>query len=69
VYFDTVGNDPSFFRVRIRDRRIERIVSLKDIRRTAGTFAPWTGVALDGSLLIQRDAGTSEIYALDWDAP
>src|SRR5205823_15128302 len=31
VYFDTFGSDPAFFRVRIRDRRIERIVSLKDV--------------------------------------
>jgi Tol biopolymer transport system component len=69
IYFDTAGSDPSFFRVRIRDRKIQRIVSLKDIRRTLGTFGPWTGVAPDGSLLLQRDAGASEIYALDWEAP
>jgi serine/threonine protein kinase/Tol biopolymer transport system component len=69
VYFDTLGNDPAFFRVRIHDRRIERIVSLKDIHRSMGAFGPWTGLASDGSLLVQRDAGASEIYALDWEAP
>src|SRR5205823_1619957 len=66
MYFDTPGSDPSFFRVRIRDRKLERIVSLKDVRRTLGTYGPWTGIAPDGSLLLQRDAGASEIYALDW---
>ncbi|MBV9501203.1 MAG: serine/threonine-protein kinase [Acidobacteriaceae bacterium] len=69
VYFDTSGNDAAFFRVRIRDRKIEQIVSLKDVRRTAGTFGPWTGLAPDGSLLVQRDTGASEIYAFDWEAP
>lgn len=69
VYFDTAGTDPAFFRMRIRDRRIERIVSLKDIHRSLGTSGTWTGLAADGSLLLQRDAGASEIYALDWDAP
>src|SRR5689334_22843942 len=69
VYFDTLGSNPGFFRMRIRDRKVERVVSLKDLRRTRGTFGPWTGLAPDGSLLIQRDAGASEIYALDWEAP
>jgi serine/threonine protein kinase/Tol biopolymer transport system component len=69
VYFDTFGSDTAFFRLRIRDRKIERIVSLRDVRRTTGTFGPWTGIALDGSPLLQRDAGASEIYALDWEAP
>ena len=71
VYFDTASGDPNFFRVRIRDRKIERIVSLKDVHRSAstGTFAPWTGLAPDGSLLVQREAGAGEIYALDWEAP
>lgn len=69
VYFDTAGSDPAFFRVHIRDRKIERIVSLKDVRRTLGTFGSWTGLAPDDSLLLQRDAGASEIYAFDWEAP
>jgi Tol biopolymer transport system component len=69
VYFDRTGSDPAFFRVSIRDRKVERIVGLEDVHRNMGTFGPWTGLAPDGSLLVQRDAGASEIYALDWDAP
>jgi Tol biopolymer transport system component len=70
VYFYTrTGNDVTFLRVRIRDRRTEPIVGLKDVNNTTGTFGPWTGLAPDGSLLVQRDAGASEIYALDWEAP
>lgn len=33
------------------------------------SFGPWSGLAPDGSPLIQRDSGASEIYALDWSAP
>jgi Tol biopolymer transport system component len=37
VYFDTAGNDAAFYRVRISDHRLERMVSLKNLRR-AGLF-------------------------------
>jgi Tol biopolymer transport system component len=67
IFFDTGGKDPAFYRVRISDRKIEQLVSLTNIRRT-GTFA-WTGLARDDSPLLLRDAGTEEIYALDWQAP
>jgi Tol biopolymer transport system component len=69
IYFDTLGADPAFFRVRVRDRKVERIVSLRDVPRSVGSFGPWTGLAPDGSPLIQRDASLDEIYVLDWDAP
>ena len=34
----------------------------------AGRFG-WFGTTPDGSLIIARDAGTDEIYALDWELP
>jgi serine/threonine protein kinase/Tol biopolymer transport system component len=69
VYFDTGGSDSAFRRVRVSDRKIEVMASLKDLHRTVGSFGPWSGLAPDGSLLVERDAGASEIYALDWEAP
>jgi len=69
IYFDTVGNDAAFFRVRIRDRKMERIVALKDVQRKVGAFGPWTGLAPDDSPLLTRDSSFDEIYALDWEAP
>jgi eukaryotic-like serine/threonine-protein kinase len=69
IYFDTLGADPAFFRVGIRDRKVDRMVSLKDVPRNVGSFGPWTGLAPDGSALFQRDASLDEIYALDWEAP
>jgi len=68
VYLDALlENESAFFRVRISDRKVERVASLKNVRRT-GTFN-WTGLAPDGSPLALRDIGTQEIYALDWEAP
>jgi len=68
LYFDSQGSEPSFYRVRISDHRIERIVRLKDVRRT-GTLGPWAGLAPDDSPLALLDTSTDEIYALDVDLP
>jgi eukaryotic-like serine/threonine-protein kinase len=69
IYFNTSGNDAAFFRVRIRDRKLERVVSLKNLPRNAGSFGAWAGLAPDGSPLFLRDSNFDEIYALDWEAP
>ena len=67
VYFDSQESEPAFYRVRISDKKLDRIVSLKNLR-LAGAMA-WTGLALDDSPLVLRDVGSHEIYALDWEAP
>jgi Tol biopolymer transport system component len=69
IYFNTKGDDAAFFRVRIRDRKLERIVNLKNLPRNAGHFGTWAGLAPDGSPLFQRDSNFDDIYALDWEAP
>jgi Tol biopolymer transport system component len=69
VYFDTPGADAAFLRVRVRDRKVERILGLKGVPRSTGFFGPWTGLAPDDSPLLQRDASFDQIYALDWEAP
>jgi len=48
---------------------VEEVASLKDVRRAAGPFAQWAGLAPDGSPLVLRDTGTQEIYALDVELP
>jgi len=65
VYFDTLATESAFYRVQISDRRLEKLVSLQNVRR-GGTYQ-WTGLAPDGSPLLVRDVGTEEIYALDWE--
>jgi Tol biopolymer transport system component len=69
VYFDLLSqSDPAAYRVRISDRKLERMVSLKGLRR-ALTIGAWAGLAPDDSSLLLRDVGSQEIYALDWEAP
>jgi len=67
LYFDSIlTKDPAFFRVRISDHRLERLVSLKDIHRLWGPHAEWSGLGPDDSLLVTRNISSPEIYALDW---
>ncbi len=68
VYFLHWPDEPSVMRVRIRDRKLERVVDLRNFRLT-GSDAIWLGLAPDESPLLLRDIGTQEIYALDWQAP
>jgi Tol biopolymer transport system component len=68
VYFKSpFGDETALYRIRLKDRNLERIISLKDIRRT-GNQGPWVGLTPDDSPLILRDSGVEEIYALDWQA-
>jgi len=70
LYFDTtLEKDAAFYRLRVRDRKLERLVSLKSIRRVVWPIGPWSGLTPDNSPLVLRDIGAQEIYALDWEAP
>jgi Tol biopolymer transport system component len=69
LYFDTTfTDDPAIFRIRISDRKMERLASLKDIRRLLGEWGEWTGLAPDDSTLLVRDTSSQEIYALEFQA-
>ena len=68
--FDTSFTaDPGFFRVRVGDGQIERVVSLSKIRRFLSQWGEWSGMAPDGSPIVVRDISSQEIYALDWQLP
>jgi len=72
LYFDTIGGDESgYFRLRIRDFKVEKIADLSKIRKFPNQFGPgtWTGLAPGEALLLPRDISTWEIYALDLDYP
>ncbi len=70
LYYDIpLVKDPGLYRVRLTDRKIERLASLKELRRASWAFGAWSGLAPDDSPLVLRDIGTEEIYALDWEAP
>ena len=56
-------------RIRIDDRRIEPVASLSGLDLAPATFGPWFGALPDGTPLTLIDAGTHDIYALEWEAP
>jgi serine/threonine protein kinase/Tol biopolymer transport system component len=65
VYFhDNPGID--WCRVRIKDRKIERVASLTGLKMAVPGLG-WIGLAPDSSTISTRDAGGTEIYALDWE--
>jgi eukaryotic-like serine/threonine-protein kinase len=67
IYFE---NNPGkdFYRVRVKDGRLELVASLRGLNMATSSFG-WVGLAPDSSLISTRDAGGNEIYALDWEAP
>ncbi len=52
-------------RVRIKDRVLEDMLSLKNFPQLVDPFAEWYGLTPDGKLLLMRDRSVQEIYALD----
>ena len=60
------ASDNWVWRVRMRDRKVERVTDLRNVR-VAGWG--WFATAPNNSFITARDAGTDEIYALDWEAP
>jgi len=70
AYFGSYsGNDTALFRVRVDDRKLERLVSIKDFRQVNGVFGSFVCWSPDDSPLVLRDIGTQDIYALEWRAP
>ncbi len=70
VYFDTgFGADPAVYRVRVTDRKLERVPNLKNLRRGVTAWLSWSGLTPEGSPLLMRDIGTQEVYTLNFEAP
>ena len=67
VYFERADRDGvRAFRIRLPEGPIEPVADLSAVRRVE-QYGPgtWLGVTGDGSILITRDMGTQEIYALN----
>jgi DNA-binding winged helix-turn-helix (wHTH) protein/Tol biopolymer transport system component len=62
VYYGDWGDDPSIDRVRVSDRKVERVTKID----LANLFS---GLAPDDSPLIPGAPQIQEIFALDWEAP
>jgi Tol biopolymer transport system component/predicted Ser/Thr protein kinase len=63
---DSGPGESKALRIRVADKHAEVITGLNNIRRVDDAITGyWAGVAPDSSLLLTRDIGTQEIYALD----
>ena len=71
IYFErSIGRSESasIDRIRLSDRKVEAIVDLKNLGRSAtGSVTEWVGIAPDDSPLVARDISSYEIYALQWE--
>jgi eukaryotic-like serine/threonine-protein kinase len=71
VYFwgiNTKG-EAGIYRVRISNRKVEEVVSLKDFREAPGLLGGWIGLGPDDSPLLVKDTGTVDVVSMDWHAP
>jgi Tol biopolymer transport system component len=62
-----LGDCGGLCRIWMRDRKVEKVVTDWGNIRVADW--DWYAAAPDNSLITAREAGTDEIYALDWEAP
>jgi Tol biopolymer transport system component len=70
VYFDSgLGPNLTIHRVRIADRKVELIASIRNFNRLVEAWVSWMGLTPDGSPLLMRETGSQEVYALDLEAP
>ena len=68
VYFD--DSQGLFWRAEIATHKVEEVARDGNAQAASGIMGyPWRGVALDGSPLIAREAGSEEVYALDVNFP
>jgi len=68
VYFLSAPDNPAVLRLRISDRKVERVADLKNLP-TTGLYGLWFSLTPDDSPMVLRDAGSQDIYALDWETP
>jgi serine/threonine protein kinase len=65
VYFATGGSEPTVQRLRIADRHVEMITSLKDFSRVINFGWTQLRVTPDGSPILTRAVDDQEVYALN----
>ena len=65
IYFEHNGST-EWYRVWIKDGKVEQMASISGLKMSPAGLG-WIGLTPDGSLISARDAGSSEIYALDWE--
>jgi Tol biopolymer transport system component/DNA-binding winged helix-turn-helix (wHTH) protein len=65
IYFNSFeGSSPAMYRVKVSDARIETLFNLDEFT-AIGSWGFWSSVTPDGSILLMRDTGNSDVYAVD----
>jgi Tol biopolymer transport system component len=59
------GSKPALYRVRIKDLKEEKVFDLTAFS-VGGSWSTWSTVAPDDSILVLRDLGGADVYAIDW---
>jgi len=69
LYFDNGWSaDLAIFRLRLADQKVDQVLSLKKFRRVLWGYLPWFGLTPNSEVLLMRDVGSQEVYALDFDS-
>jgi eukaryotic-like serine/threonine-protein kinase len=68
VYSMDLRGKGAVLRIRISDHAVEQVVDLKNFI-SAGGFGTTLALTSDDSPLLLRNAGTHDVYALDWEEP
>jgi len=68
-YSNDFADNPAYHRATLRESQPRELFSLNNLRRYAGIWGSWSGMAADGSQLFVKDTSTQEIYALDVTLP
>ena len=68
LYFGDGSGTGALMRVRMSDLHVERVADLKNVV-TVGQYGSWLAPTPDGSFMLLRDAGTTDVYSLDWEEP
>lgn len=68
VYALSAAPPGTVLRIGISDHRSEQVVDLKNFL-IGGRYGVSLALAPDDSPLLLRDAGTHDVYALDWEEP
>ncbi|MBV8894937.1 MAG: PD40 domain-containing protein [Acidobacteriaceae bacterium] len=66
LYFLVGRGTSAVFKVRVSDGKTEQVADLRNFRFTGHFAVSFLGLTPDDSPLLFRDAGSSDVYALDW---
>jgi Tol biopolymer transport system component len=65
IYFEDNATT-GWYRLSLDDGKLHLLTPIKDLKFAESTLG-WIGVTPDGSLLATRDAGSTQMYVLDWE--